>query len=273
MVIAENFKDIIRQTYDDVAANYDHPANFFSKAMNKPMLRYLQLAADSKLLDVGTGTGVFALYVAKQMPDCEVTGIDLSTAMLEQASDKTQGLTNIHFHSMDMEVLTFTESSFDAITCCFSLYFLENIEKGLSHLATRLKPGGRMAVSFYQTSAFQPLADLFKQRYALFKPEYAKSEPWESFSNPASTHALFTQAGLDNIKLFPETLRFHLTSADMWWDILWNTGYRRLLKKLSDKEFAIFKQQHMQEVTRLCKDTTYWVDCSMMIAIGDKPTY
>ena len=272
MAIAENLKDIIRQTYDEVAADYDHPSNVFSKAMNKPMLRHLQLTLGSKLLDVGRGTGVFALYVAKQMPECEVIGIDLSTAMLEQASDKAQGLTNIHFYSMDMEALTFTESSFDAITCCFSLYFLENMGKGLSHLATRLKPSGRIAISFYQTNAFQPLTNLFKQRYALFKPEYTAPEPWESLSNPTSIHALFTQAGFENIKLFPEPGRFHLSSADMWWDILWNTGYRRLLKKLSNKEFDSFKLQHLQEIATLYKDVTYWVDCSMMIAIGDKPT-
>lgn len=73
-------KAIIQQAFDAVAADYDHPANaFFSQAVTKPMLQQMNLAANSRILDIGTGTGVFALHVAQQRPDSQVLGIDLSS--------------------------------------------------------------------------------------------------------------------------------------------------------------------------------------------------
>jgi len=266
-------KAIIRQTYDEVAADYDHPANaFFSQAATKPMLQQMNLAANSHILDIGTGTGVFALYVAQQRPDSQVLGIDLSSAMLAQARQKALAnkLRNVQFQQMDMEALYFADQSFDAISCCFSLYFLDDMGKGLQHIASKLKPNGTLAISFYKKTAFLPLSSLFKQHYALFKPSHEQAEPWENLSDAAFIEALFQQAGMQTVRLHHEPVGFYLSSAPTWWDILWNTGYRRLLTALSAKEQAVFKQKHMTEVAKLCQDAPYWVDTSMIIALGHK---
>ncbi len=268
--LSDQQKEIIRQIYDEVAKDYDHPANFFSQAVAEPMLSHIDLAAESKLLDAGTGTGVFALYAAEQVPNSQVIGIDLSAVMLEQARQKAQRLEldNVRFQQMDMEALNFPNYYFDAITFCFSFYFLENIAESIKRISVKIKPHGKIAISFYQPEAFLPLSSLFKQHYMLFRPQNISPEPWEQLSEAAFIESIYSQAGINNISIHHEPLGFQLTSPKTWWDILWNTGYRRLLNQLSVTEQAAFKQKHLAEIAKLCEINPYWVDTSIIIVVG-----
>jgi methylase of polypeptide subunit release factors len=45
-------------------------------------------APPRRILDVGTGTGVGALWLAERFPDAEVLGVDISPEMIEQARAK-----------------------------------------------------------------------------------------------------------------------------------------------------------------------------------------
>src|SRR5688500_13690971 len=44
--------------------------------------------APSRILDVGTGTGAAALWLARRIEDAEVIGVDVSPEMIERARDK-----------------------------------------------------------------------------------------------------------------------------------------------------------------------------------------
>jgi ubiquinone/menaquinone biosynthesis C-methylase UbiE len=45
-------------------------------------------APPARALDLGTGTGAAALWLARQFPEARVTGLDISEAMIEQARAK-----------------------------------------------------------------------------------------------------------------------------------------------------------------------------------------
>nr|VFK58245.1 MAG: Ubiquinone/menaquinone biosynthesis C-methylase UbiE [Candidatus Kentron sp. TC] len=264
-------KDIIRQIYDALADDYDHPANFFTHAFAKPMLNAIDPAAGSRLLDAGAGTGVFALYAAKKMPEIHVTGIDLSALMLDRARKKARErkLGNVEFKQMDMTALTFPDNYFDAITCCSSIYFLDDMAKGLKHMSSKIRPNGKIAANFFGKDAFLPLSLLFKRRYALFRPESdLPEEPWEKLSDTAFVESLYHQAGIGNVSIWHEPLGFHLDAPETWWDIIWNTGYRYLLNQLSISERSVFKQRHMAEIASLCEKKPRWIDASVTIVVG-----
>jgi methylase of polypeptide subunit release factors len=80
------------------------------------LLRRLELHADGRLLDVGSGCGWPGLYLAQQT-GCEVVVTDLPHEGLEVASHRAtkEGLRSLGAVAASARHLPFAESSFDAI--------------------------------------------------------------------------------------------------------------------------------------------------------------
>lgn len=103
--------------------------------------KYLPAGAPLSILDVGTGTGFFAMLLGAE--GHRVTGIDLCADMIEQAR-KTSGLLKVpaDFFVMDAERPDLAPASFDAV-------ITRNLTWGLPHLGEAyrawhglLRPGG-----------------------------------------------------------------------------------------------------------------------------------
>ena len=125
----------------------DHQAGLVGKAMGLlPAL--LDDMEFTRILDVGCGPGRWALDIAANQPETEVTGIDLSTDMMDYANARarTQNLDNVSFIAQDFltNKLPFSEGSFDLINVRFAVGWLK--DGGwlllLSRCFVLLKPGG-----------------------------------------------------------------------------------------------------------------------------------
>src|SRR5687767_7951692 len=74
------FKDKQRETW--ALGNFGDVA-VFTMAPAAHLVRFARVAADERVLDVGTGTGVVAVTAARA--GARVTGLDLTPALLKQA--------------------------------------------------------------------------------------------------------------------------------------------------------------------------------------------
>ena len=93
------------------------------------------------ILDVGTGTGFFAILMAKL--GHKVTGIDLTPAMLEEAAAMAAGLgLDIAFRHMDAQQLDFPDGTFDVVLSRNLTWTLPEPEKAYAQWHRVLKPGG-----------------------------------------------------------------------------------------------------------------------------------
>lgn len=263
-------KQAIQTTFDTVASGYDHSSMAFFPATAERLLAHLQLDPAAHVLDVctGTGTGMVALRAARLLPHGRVTGIDLSHGMLAQARAKAQqvGLGNLDFQPMDMEALTFASGSFDAATCSFGLFFVEDMEQALRKISATVKPSGQVAISTFVADAFEPMASMFLRRYESFGRE-THAAAWKRIATEPELRALFVAAGLGDVVIHHEPLSYPL-SAKGWWDIVWNAGYRGYLQQLSDSELAEFRQQHLAEIEALRADGQARLDVGVMIAVA-----
>lgn len=261
-------KQITQITFDTVATGYDHPELAFFPTTAECMIRHLQLEPSVHLLDVCTGTGMLSLRAAQALPDGHVTGIDLASGMLEQARNKAQqqNLTNIQFQQMDMEVLDFAEHQFDVATCSFGLFFIDDMESCLRNIATKVRPGGKVAISTFVTDAFEPLSSLFLRRLESFGKE-TREDTWKRISNEPALRALFATAGMDEVEIHHEPLSYPM-SAQGWWDIIWNAGYRGYVQQLSVEEQAEFQRQHLAEIEALCTSGHDRLNVGVLIAVG-----
>lgn len=101
------------------------------------------LAADKplKILDAGTGTGYFAILLAKE--GHEIVGIDVTPSMLEAARrDAEQFGVNVRFMLMDVQETSFEDASFDAVVSRNVTWTLPDPEKAYREWHRILKPGG-----------------------------------------------------------------------------------------------------------------------------------
>lgn len=264
-------KQMIQQAFDTVAKGYDHPSMAFFPETATRMLNHLNLPNDVNLLDVCTGTGIVALAAAQRLESGHVTGIDLSSGMLEQARLKAQNkaLKNTDFIQMDLDNLTFSDNTFDAATSSFGLFFIEDMESALNQIAKTVKSQGKIAVSSFTGQAFQPFSDLFIKCYESFGMQVPDLS-WKRLESEQALSAVFKSVGIHRVEFFHEPLAYDIKTEQQWWDIVWNAGYRGLLNQLNEQQLKEFEQLHRAEVAQLCAQGDAVLDVSVIIAIATK---
>ena len=94
-----------------------------------------------RVLEVGTGPGFFAIPLRELGYD--VTAIDLTPAMLEEAKKNAGELAGrIQWMEMNAEALSFADESFDMVVSRNLTWNLPHPEKAYAEWARVLKPGG-----------------------------------------------------------------------------------------------------------------------------------
>src|SRR5664279_3379214 len=98
-----------------------------------------------RVLDVGCGDGEFALELTKR--GAIVTGIDVSTAMIDAAKGRAkQHNADITFQVATAEHLPFLTEQFDVVTAITILCFVEDAAPVFREIARVLRPGGRLVI-------------------------------------------------------------------------------------------------------------------------------
>jgi SAM-dependent methyltransferase len=104
------------------------------------------VSTGERVLDVATGTGNAALRAARA--GAQVTGLDLSPALLEVARERAreEGL-EIEFVQGDAEELPFPDDAFDRVLSVFGAMFAPRHERTGSELLRVTRPGGTVALT------------------------------------------------------------------------------------------------------------------------------
>ena len=132
---------------DEVAA-YDRKHQRFRDytKSTEEILRRLSLTADSTVIDLGSGTGAFALHAAKTCRT--IYAVDISAAMQDYCRQQAAkaGLTNIVFCCAGLLTYEHSAEAADAAVCVAVLHHLPDFWKGvaLTRCGRMLKPGGRL---------------------------------------------------------------------------------------------------------------------------------
>jgi len=117
----------------------------------------------AKILDVGCGFGGTSRYLAKALPESEVTGITISPAQVKRGTEmnKEQGVANAQFKIVDAMNMTFADNTFDLVWACESGEHMPDKKKYVEEMVRVLKPGGRLVIATWcqrdnSTSGFTP---------------------------------------------------------------------------------------------------------------------
>jgi len=100
------------------------------------------VSPDSRVLDVGCGSGWATRLLAGLAFNGSLTGIDISDEMIRVAREASRSFSNIDFQVASAESLPFSDDEFTHAFSMESLYYYPGIPKALSEIHRVLKPGG-----------------------------------------------------------------------------------------------------------------------------------
>jgi SAM-dependent methyltransferase len=101
-----------------------------------------------RVLDAGSGRGDLGIFLARQYPLWQITGVELSEerAGIARAAAAHLGLRNVVFRIADLELLS-ADGKFDLIVSADVLEHIENDVLVLRNLFRALRPGGRLIIT------------------------------------------------------------------------------------------------------------------------------
>ena len=112
------------------------------------VMRELQGIHGGRVLEVGCGRGEFAVWLAAQRPDFEITAMDFSAAAIEIARERACACgCQVTFEQGDAEAIPFPDASFDIVISCECMEHVPSPPKMARELARVLKPGGRLCLT------------------------------------------------------------------------------------------------------------------------------
>lgn len=110
----------------------------------------LKLEKNSRVMDMGTGTGAIIPYLAKQISkEGQIVGIDFSEKMVKIANEriiKQKIASKAKAMVADGTKLPFPDNHFDAIIATFAFTSFPEPEKAMKECARVLRPGGRFSI-------------------------------------------------------------------------------------------------------------------------------
>jgi len=139
-----------QETTSDLQTRIDIHSKYGGRDIDQWMLEILDLKKGMKILDVGCGSGKQCYsYFSNLNGDCNITGGDVSVELLNQARTENSK-TNYKIHFMDLDFnqrFPLDDNQYDLTSCCFAIYYAENIPFTIHEMHRVVKPGGRLFTS------------------------------------------------------------------------------------------------------------------------------
>lgn len=136
-----------KETTSDLISRINIHNNFGARDIDQWMLDTLDLQEGIKILDAACGSGKqCASFYSTLNGNCQITGGDVSDELLEKAKQlSAQKSQDIDFVSLNFDKpFQFEDNTFDLISCCFAIYYSEDIPFTIREMHRVLKPGGRL---------------------------------------------------------------------------------------------------------------------------------
>jgi ubiquinone/menaquinone biosynthesis C-methylase UbiE len=134
-----------QETTSDLSTRIDIHNKYGARDIDAWMLEILPLKPGMNILDVGCGSGKQCFSYYKHLKgQASITGSDVNAAMLAQARAEAARLeAPIQFIELNFNrPFPQPANTFDFLSCCFAIYYAEDVPFTIRQMHHVLKPGG-----------------------------------------------------------------------------------------------------------------------------------
>jgi len=184
--------DFVERVYEKLAKVYDlvfgptlHPGRVTA-------LERMGIRPGDRVLEVGVGTGINTSMYPR---NCQVTGVDLSSSMLEKARERVarEGLRNVRLLEMDAQNLTFADDTFDIVYAPYLVSVVPDPVRVAQEMRRVCKPGGKIIILNHFRSA-SPILSRLERAMSPFTVHIG-------FKSDLDLPAFLAQAGLEPVSI------------------------------------------------------------------------
>jgi SAM-dependent methyltransferase len=168
-----------------------------NRMTNAAFIRFLDVPAGARVLEVGSGLGILAEAVAAAADGVQVDGVELSPEQIAAAARAPR----VTYRQGDAHALDFPDGSFDLVYARYLLEHVSNPEQVVGEMRRVVRPGGRVAVCENDISLlrFDPPCPAFDRAWDLFQRYQATLGGDGAIGR--RLYRLFRNAGLTRIEL------------------------------------------------------------------------
>jgi phosphatidylethanolamine/phosphatidyl-N-methylethanolamine N-methyltransferase len=137
--------DFVEKVYQNIAKIYDYTYGPTLHPGRLEAIQKMSIRPGHAVLEVGVGTGInLALYPQT----CRVTGIDLSSKMLDKARHRIRSkrLPHCEVVEMDASQMTYANDSFDVVYAPYVISVVPDPVKVAREMYRVCRPGGRVVI-------------------------------------------------------------------------------------------------------------------------------
>ncbi len=235
-----------QETTTDLLKRIDIHSKFGSRDIDQWMLELLSLTPGMKILDVACGAGkqCFSFYHFLK-GQAEILGTDVSLDLLTQArSEAAKENARIEFMELDFnKPFTLEADRFDLASCCFAIYYAEDIPFTIRQIHKVLAPGGRLFTTGPMPENKQVFYEIIKEATNLPIPPMPGSSRYgsailssirETFSR-VDVHLFENPLTFETVEPFMEYTRASMSEDRRLWTSLF-TGkeeFEALMEKIT----------------------------------------
>jgi ubiquinone/menaquinone biosynthesis C-methylase UbiE len=174
-----------------------------------------------RAIDVGTGPGIFPIFMTKALPGIRFKGIDLSPIMVELAkrNAREKGISDrIEFEVGSAYSLPVDDYSLDLVLCINTLHHLESPVEFFNEVARSLKEGGAFVIVDFHRDAWSVFIAFFNLLWKVFFGRHPKAkkgflESVQSSYTIEECREFLKRSRLKNWKLYTRTVEMWVESV------------------------------------------------------------
>lgn len=198
------------------AEHYDATLAPFGEAV----MDRLELVADTRVVDIGCGTGATTVELARRVSPGWAVGVDLSSPMLAEAHRRASagGMDNIAFHQVDVGADQIPDGPYDLAFSRLGVMFFDDPSAAFANIRRSLVPSGKLGFICFKGPFENPfiVAPLMAAGAHLqLPPPPSPGQPSPfSLADPQRTRSLLEAAGFDRIEIHDGPGEASLGGAD-----------------------------------------------------------